>query len=75
MILEFFLKIVGWVLVLIPLSVFLVISYSMIKSVSKEDGMVNKLLMLGTTLFFTGGILLILLYLTDFFPAILQLFG
>lgn len=75
MILEIGLKILGWILVVAPLSVFIVVSYSMIHGVAKDDSMVHHILNLGTTLFSVGVVLLIVLYLTDFSAKILQLFG
>jgi len=68
---DVFLKIVGWVMVIAPLVAFLTISYNMISGVAKDDMMVKHLLTLGTTLVLTGGILLLALYFTDFVPTLI----
>ncbi len=65
------LKGIGWVFVIIPLIIYIVISFSMLKGFANDDEHIKGFFLMGITIFLMGGILLLLLYLTDFFPLLL----
>lgn len=64
--LESILKVIGWVFVLTPVTIFLVISIQMVRGVMKDDPFIKAVVLLGIGLFCIGAILLLLLYLTNF---------
>lgn len=67
--LTFVIKIIGWCLVLAPLTVVFVVSLYMILGAMKDDeasgGMIGGLVTLGGTMFFLGAAMLLLAYFTN----------
>ena len=68
--LELVLKSIGWIFVLVPILAFLTISVQMVKGVAKEDETIMAIVLAGIGAFGIGAVLLLVLYLTDFFPVI-----
>lgn len=66
----FLIKVIGWVFALGPLSVFLIISFVTLHGIAKDDPLVMSLTLMGLALFLIGFIFLMLVYLTDFIPAL-----
>ncbi|PJE76459.1 hypothetical protein COV05_03770 [Candidatus Uhrbacteria bacterium CG10_big_fil_rev_8_21_14_0_10_48_16] len=60
------LKILGWMLTLIPFTAFVIISVNLIKGVGKDDALILALALLGLTMFLMGVIILVVSYLTNF---------
>jgi len=61
------LKIIGWILVIIPLTAFIVISVNLIKGVGKDDSLILALALFGLTMFLLGVMTLLIVYLTNLF--------
>ncbi len=70
MTLELVLKIIGWFFVLGPTITFISISFYMIRGAAEDDVTIMALVLIALALFFMGGILLLLLYLTNIFKGI-----
>lgn len=68
--LETIIKALGWVMVIIPASVALTISFFMFRGAAKDDELVMVLVILGMTVFFIGLGILVLFYLTDLGTAL-----
>lgn len=60
------LKLLGWMFTVIPFSAFMIISINLIKGVGKDDPLILALALIGLTMFLTGVITLIIVYLTNF---------
>ncbi len=58
-------KIIGWVMAGLPLTVVLVISVYMIVGASNDDDAIKVLVMLGISMFLIGVVILALAYFTD----------
>jgi len=67
-----FAKGLGWVLTLVPVVVFLTISFKMFQGAAKDDEMIKIFVILGGTIFSIGVIILVLSYLTNFGVAVLK---
>jgi hypothetical protein len=65
MTLELLVKIIGWVMAGLPITVVLVISVYMIIGASNDDDAIKVLVMLGISMFLIGLVILALAYFTD----------
>jgi xanthine/uracil permease len=62
--------ILAWFLFLTPLILFLGLSIHMLRGIMEDDATIKALTMLGIALCAIGGILLLLIYMTDILPSI-----
>ena len=67
MTLETLVKIIGFAMTGVPLTVFIVISIFMFKGAAEDDDVVKSLVMLTFAIFAIGAVILALVYLTDIF--------
>ncbi|MBI4438048.1 hypothetical protein HY631_03815 [Candidatus Uhrbacteria bacterium] len=65
MTLVFALKFLGWAFTLVPLAVFLGVSFNMIRGAGKDDVLILSLSLIGLTIFLIGVVTLLLVYLTN----------
>ncbi|MBI2551409.1 hypothetical protein HYV73_03650 [Candidatus Uhrbacteria bacterium] len=68
-------KILGIIMMGLPMIVFLVVSGYAILGSAEDDAMVKGLLYLGLAMFLIGALIIGLVYLTDFFPKLIALPG
>jgi len=67
MALELFIKILGWMMALAPITVALGVSMSLILGAANDDGEIKALVMLGVSVMLIGVTILLLVYFTDVF--------
>jgi len=63
-------KIIGWALAGIPFGVVLTVSIYMVLGAANDDVVIKSLVMLGTSMFLVGLIILALAYFTDILALI-----
>lgn len=64
--LDLALKVVAWAMTITPMTVFVVISFSMMMGAAEDDDTIKGLMMLGLGIFVIGVTLLAMFYLTTF---------
>jgi hypothetical protein len=65
MALEIILKTLGWIMVCVPLAIYLFVSINLILGASKDDGEIKGIVMLFMTCFGIGALILATTYLPD----------
>ncbi|OGL66481.1 hypothetical protein A2856_02200 [Candidatus Uhrbacteria bacterium RIFCSPHIGHO2_01_FULL_63_20] len=68
--LELVVKLLGWAFVLVPVGLFTFVASHMFLGVAKEDGLVQMLVFLFSTVFIVGAVLLAIVYGTDLLVGI-----
>lgn len=63
--LEVVIKVIGWILVLLPVLAFLIASFKIMAGLMEDDGFIKMLIMSSFAIFGLGVVILILIYLTD----------
>lgn len=69
--LELTVKIISWVLVIVPTAAFLSISTYMIIGAAKDDAYMKGIIGLAATLWVMGALFLSLIYFTDLFASLI----
>jgi len=72
MTLEMIIKTAGWIMVIIPATLAVSISFFMFRGAAKDDELIMTLIILGATTFLIGAGILILFYLTDLGTALIN---
>lgn len=60
-------KVLGWIFLITPTVVFVIVSAYMIKGAMGDDDVIKAIVMVGLLFFFLGIIMLLLIYLTNVF--------
>ena len=63
--LEPVIKVIGWILVSLPVLAFLIAGIKIVGGLMEDDGFIKMLVMSAFAIFGLGAIILILIYLTD----------